>query len=147
MYGWISTLNGGELLALHSSRFSLWEGSAGTHWLGDWMRPQGLSGLFGEKRTLTLPGNELRCPCFSARSRVVYWLNCLDSSVPFYLRLAYTKYTSRLTYLSSVVTFLHTLERLPELLLCLHFTPPKIYDPLREFASNTSFKEEHLVWS
>jgi hypothetical protein len=34
---------------------------------------------------------------------------------------------------------------LPEGLVCLHFTPPKIYDPLEEFASNTSIKEEHLV--
>jgi hypothetical protein len=34
---------------------------------------------------------------------------------------------------------------LPEGLLCLHFTPLKIYDPLEEFATNTSIKEEHLV--
>jgi hypothetical protein len=65
-----STLDG--VLALHFGRFSPGEGSAGTHLIGDGVRSQSLSGLFGEKRNVTLPGNEMRCPCFSARSQVVY---------------------------------------------------------------------------
>jgi hypothetical protein len=134
-----------------------------THLIWDRVRPQSLSGLFGEKRTLSLPGNELRCPCFLALSQVVYWLNCLDSTITFYLRLAYTKYTSTVIYQLysvKVLAFCHIVESrvcmmkagnvgngLPEGLLCLHFTPSKIYTPFDELASNTSFKEEHLVWS
>jgi hypothetical protein len=63
-----SALVGGEMSALRLGRFTPGETAPGTHWIGGWVNPKVSLEDIEKRKSLTLPGLELRplgCPARS----------------------------------------------------------------------------------
>jgi hypothetical protein len=58
-----SALVGGKWSASHPGRFTPWEISSGTHWIGGWLGPRASLDNIEKCKLLTLPGLELRSLC------------------------------------------------------------------------------------
>jgi hypothetical protein len=67
-----SALDGGELLASRSDRFTPRERAPGAHWIGGWVGPRAVLDAVAKRKFPAPPGIELQNPDLPARIPALY---------------------------------------------------------------------------